>query len=32
MGAFLMLGALVFLGYPVRALLRLAGGFLSGGR
>ena len=30
LGAFLMIGALVFLGCPVRALLRLAGGDLNG--
>ncbi len=30
LGAFVMIGALVFLGCPVRALLRLAGGDLNG--
>ena len=30
LGAFFMIGALVFLGCPVRALLRLAGGDLNG--
>ena len=30
LGAFLMIGALVFLGCPIRALLRLAGGDLNG--
>lgn len=30
LGAFMMLGALVFLGCPLRALLRLAGGDLNG--
>jgi len=30
LGAFIMIGALVFLGCPVRALLRLAGGDLNG--
>lgn len=30
LGAFLMIGALVFLGCPVRAVLRLAGGDLTG--
>ena len=30
LGALMMLGALVFLGCPLRALLRLAGGDLNG--
>lgn len=30
LGAFVMIGALVFLGCPIRALLRLAGGDLNG--
>ena len=30
LGAFLMIGALVFLGCPIRALVRLAGGDLNG--
>ena len=30
LGAFMMIGALVFLGCPIRALLRLAGGDLNG--
>ena len=30
LGAFMMVGALVFLGCPIRALLRLAGGDLNG--